>query len=222
MALFLIERGADVNSSDSDNWTPLLNSAKNGNAELVRVLIEKRAMIDARDSGNFTSLMWACYKNRTDCVKLLLDANANPNVQCKNSICCLSWAAGRGHLEVVEQLLQANNIKVNAQDQSSSTPLLWAARKGSLGIVKALIKKDADPNLAGMLAMTPLIASCKFAHIEVALFLIELPQVNLNHIDKDGNTALQISAKSGHPAIVLSLLEKGAYINTPNLKACFF
>ena len=130
----------------------------------------------------------------------------------------MSWACGRGYVEIVNELLQSRNIKVNLQDQNSSTPLLWAARKGNLDIVKALIQKEADPNIAGMYAITPLIASIKFGHSHIALFLADLPNINLNHIDKDGNTALQISCKNGQENVVLHLLEKGAYINMPNLK----
>jgi ankyrin repeat protein len=218
IAALLVEEGAKVNESDADNWSPLHNCAKNGNADLARILIEKKASIDAKDTANFTPLMWACYKNRLECVKLLLKSNANPNAQCKNSICCLSWACGRGYVEIVNELLDSRNIKVNLQDQNSSTPLLWAARKGNLNIVKALLQKEADPNLAGMYAITPLIASIKFGHSEIAMYLASLSNVNLNHIDKDGNTALQISCKNGYENVVLSLLEKGAYINTPNLK----
>ena len=33
---------------------------------------------------------------------------------------------------------------------------------------------------------------------------------------KDGHSALSISAKNGYTDIVLSLLERGAYVNVPN------
>lgn len=218
IAVLLIEHSASVNVTDSDNWTPLLNSAKNGNLQLCQMLISKKATIDARECGQFTPLLWACYKNRVDVVKLLLRHNANPNAQCTNAISCLCWASGRGYVDIVNELLGSKGIKVNLQDQNSSTPLLWAARKGALKIIESLIKHDADPNVAGMLNMTPLIAACKFGFTDCALYLSSLPNINLNQIDKDGNTALQISAKNGLPSVALNLLEKKAYINTPNLK----
>ncbi|CAF0825639.1 unnamed protein product [Brachionus calyciflorus] len=218
IASLLIDNGAKVNSKDMDSWTPLLNASKNGNLKLVSLLIEKKAGIDDKDCGGFTPLMWACYKNHLDVVKYLLKHNANPNAQCKNQICCLSWASGRGHYDVVVELLNRSNIKVDLQDQNSSTAVLWAARKGNLEILKALVERGANPDLSGMNNMNPLIISCKNGHVNVALYLAKLTNINVNHVDKDGASALGISAKAGYRDVVLSLLEKGAYVNTVNKK----
>lgn len=64
--------------------------------------------------------------------------------------------------------------------------------------------------------MSPLIISCKNGHVSTALYLANLENINVNHIDKDGQSALSIAAKMGFKSIVLSLLEKGAYVNTMN------
>jgi len=180
----LLNYGASVNKSDVDQWTPLLNACKNGNLKIVEMLLEHKANIEDRDCGGFTPLMWACYKNHLDIVRLLLNQGANPNVQCKNGISCLSWAAGRGFVAVAEELLNVPNIKVDTQDRNGFTPLLWAARKGSLPIVKMMIDKNADANTIGMNNITPLIVSCKNAHEEVSLFLLQIDEVNVNHTDK--------------------------------------
>lgn len=214
----MLEHGADVKASDADGWTPLLNASREGNLELVEKLVSKEALIEARDCGGFTPLMWACYKNRLDVVRTLLKKGANVNAQCKNSISCLSWAAGRGSYQVVCELLDVSYVKVNSQDRNSSTPLLWAARKGSLAVCEALINKGANPELIGMNNMTPLIISCKFGHLDVALYLTRITEANINHLDKDGHSALSLAAKNGYTEIVLKLLEKGAYVNIPNKK----
>lgn len=64
--------------------------------------------------------------------------------------------------------------------------------------------------------MTPLIISCKNGHLEVALHLSRQPNSNLNHTDKDGNSALYVAAKSGFVDVAINLLEQGAYVNTQN------
>ena len=64
--------------------------------------------------------------------------------------------------------------------------------------------------------MNPLIICCKNGHINVGLYLAKLSNINVNHVDKDGQSALAIAAKMGQKEIVLSLLEKSAYVNTSN------
>ena len=66
--------------------------------------------------------------------------------------------------------------------------------------------------------MTPLLVSCKDGRVDVALYLSKLTMVNINHVDKDGNSALSVATRNGHIDIVLSLLERGAYLNTRNKK----
>ena len=218
IANLLIEHNANVNASDLDSWTPLLNSSREGNLELVEKLLQKGASIELRDCGGFTPLMWSCYKNHVNLVKCFIKNGANVNAQCKNSISCLSWAAGRDYYEVVVQLLKVNYIKVNSQDRNSSTPLLWAARKGSLSICQALVERGANPDLIGMNSMTPLLIACKFGYLDVALYLVSKTELSLNHLDKDGLSALSLATKMGYTDIVLKLLEKGAYVNIPNKK----
>lgn len=218
IALLLIEHNANINAHDLDSWTPLLNASREGNIELVEKLLARNASIECRDCGGFTPLTWACYKNHVEIVRILIQNGANANAQCKNSISCLSWSAGRGFYEVVTELLKVSYIKVNSQDRNSSTPLLWAARSGSLAVCEALLKKGANPELIGMNNMTPLIISCKFGHLSVALNLTKVTETSINHLDKDGHSALSLAAKNGYTDIVLRLLDKGAYVNIPNKK----
>lgn len=57
----LLTRGADVEAEDFDNWSALLNAAKNGHTEVVRILVEHGADIEHRDMGGWTPLMWSAY-----------------------------------------------------------------------------------------------------------------------------------------------------------------
>lgn len=45
----LISRGADIQAEDSDNWTALLNAAKNGHFDILQLLIEHGADYEHRD-----------------------------------------------------------------------------------------------------------------------------------------------------------------------------
>lgn len=45
----LISRGADIQAEDNDNWTALLNAAKNGHFDILQLLIEHGADYEHRD-----------------------------------------------------------------------------------------------------------------------------------------------------------------------------
>ncbi len=70
--------------------------------------------------------------------------------------------------------------------------------------------------------MTPLIMSCKSGHKEVSMYLAKRNETTLNHMDKDGQSALSYACKHGHSELALILLEKGAYVNIPNKVNVFF
>jgi len=61
-------------------WSPLLNAAKNGSLEIVKILIEAEADIEQPDVGNWTPLCWAVYKNRITTVEYLIESRADVNV----------------------------------------------------------------------------------------------------------------------------------------------
>lgn len=73
-----------------------------------------------------------------------------------------------------------------------------------------------------MNSMTPLLMSCKSGHLDVALYLTKITEASINHLDKNGLSALSLAAKNGYTDIVLKLLEKGAYVNIPNKKVKYF
>lgn len=49
----LISRGADIQAEDNDNWTSLLNAAKNGHFDILQLLIEHGADYEHRDMVRF-------------------------------------------------------------------------------------------------------------------------------------------------------------------------
>lgn len=55
----LIEKGAHVDSKDTDDWTPLLWAAQSGNEAVVRLLLGKGADVDLKDPKyGRTPLSW--------------------------------------------------------------------------------------------------------------------------------------------------------------------
>ena len=115
----LVNRGADVNAEDGDNWTPLLFAAKEGHRDVVQFLLEQGgADLEHRDMGGWTALMWAAYKGHAEVVALLLEKGADINAHGNYHLGPMLWAAGRGHADIVRLLVQRGS-KVNVGDKVS-------------------------------------------------------------------------------------------------------
>ena len=72
----LLEKGADINSTDSSGNTPLIRAAKDNQKAIVRLLLENGALISAVDNGGKTALHWAQIRNYKEIVRLLQEAEA--------------------------------------------------------------------------------------------------------------------------------------------------
>jgi len=62
--------GADLNTKDSEDGTPLHHAAWNGHKEVAELLIEKGAVVNAL-GVNGTPLDWAIFRNHTEAADLL-------------------------------------------------------------------------------------------------------------------------------------------------------
>ena len=58
----LIELGVDIETSDSEKHTGLLNSASNGHLKVVDELLKGGASVNATDMDGYTALIWAASK----------------------------------------------------------------------------------------------------------------------------------------------------------------
>ncbi|MGE0528645.1 MAG: ankyrin repeat domain-containing protein [Bdellovibrionales bacterium] len=80
----LVDRGADVNSTNSFGESVLMDALCSRGDDLpvsvVKLLIEIGADIHYRDEEGHSALSFACYAYRPDVVELLLNEGADPNV----------------------------------------------------------------------------------------------------------------------------------------------
>lgn len=73
----LLEKGATIDTADSDGPTPLHWASENGQVEVVQLLLEKGAAIDTANSYGATPLHWASASGQVEVVQLLQDKGAN-------------------------------------------------------------------------------------------------------------------------------------------------
>lgn len=72
----LLDRGANVNARNTVDETPLHWAARNGHANLARLLLDRGAQVDALTNAGRTPLHLAALKGYTDVARVLLDKGA--------------------------------------------------------------------------------------------------------------------------------------------------
>lgn len=155
----LLDRGANPNPHNPDNFTPLHAAARNGNADLVQLLIDHGARLDAQTKQyNATPLHEVMYQIRNtgtaqdngiyqSCVRLL-KAGANPNVQTRY--------VSKGY---------------QPQILADKTPLMLAAERGKNLYVHLLLLFNADPRILDKNQKTASILAAIKQYKEIARLL---------------------------------------------------
>jgi ankyrin repeat protein len=155
-------------------------AARDGYADIVRLLIEFGAEVDAAGSERVhTALVLAAHQGHSEIVSLLLDHGADVNkAHPVSGSDALLEAVNQGRTQCVRLLLQAGADPDRAyQTEGGDVRILSvASAKGDTEIVRFLLEHGADLNAEG----------------------------------GDGHTALNVAAGKGHAGVVSLLLGHGA------------
>ena len=150
----LVEAGADVNSTDDHDTTPLHVAASEDSADLVAALVSRGAEIDCEDENGETPLILAIESNQTACVARLLQLGANGNYEHDFSR-PLHFAATNPTPACVDLLIAAG-ADVNCRNYEDHTPLHKAAKSYRLDCVASLVKvRETNIDAEDMDGFTP-------------------------------------------------------------------
>jgi ankyrin repeat protein len=128
-ALFLIERGANINASDWYGETPLWAAVDLRNVEVPG---------PTRDNGIDRAAAF-------ELIRTLLEKGADPNARIQQVLPVKRWITRLGNLSWV--------------DITGHTAFFRAAFSGDVSTMKLLVEHGADPNLATFNGTTPLMAA---------------------------------------------------------------
>ena len=73
----LIRAGANLNCSDTQDWTPLFHAAHAGRTDILHLLLANGAEVDSHREKGFTPLFSAILNRHLDAIRLLLDSGAS-------------------------------------------------------------------------------------------------------------------------------------------------
>lgn len=203
----LLQQHVDVNTPQADGATALAWAAHWDDMETADLLIHAGANVNAANGYGVTPLSLACTNQSATMVEKLLKAGADPN-GVPSGTPVLMMAARTGNVDIVKSLL-AHGADANAKESArGQTALMWAVAEKHPEVERLLIDHGADVHSHSTSGFTPLLFAAQQGDVDSARMLLDAG-ANVNDAAEDG-TALVLATHSGHEALALFLLEKGA------------
>ena len=166
------------------------------------------------------NLIQAAAAGDTPTVLRLLQEGADINGRDDQGRTAVMAATHGNRVDTVRVLIEAG-ADINIRDNRMDNPFLYASAEGLVEIVKLTIDAKADTHLTNRFGGTALIPAAERGHVEIVHELLTRTDVNVNHINNLGWTALLeaiILSDGGerHQQIVQLLVDHGANINIPD------
>ncbi len=169
----LIDKGADVNRGDDNNYTPLYNAVEKGHQTVVNILLQANAEIDCIEIDGRTPLCAAAFHRHPSITDMLMKAGADINYQCGGHT-PLHDAAWAGDIESLKLLIGAgvNLFHTNTSGRTALHNAAYAHQNRTMA-VPILIRAGLDPNQADDSGQTPVNLASRYGRTEALKQLIE-------------------------------------------------
>jgi ankyrin repeat protein len=226
----LLKQHPDVNAQEADGMTALHWAVRNDDSETAQLLIRAGANVKAANRYGVTPIALAATNGNGVLVEALLKAGADANTALPEGETVLMTASRAGNADAVKALI-AHGAKVNAKEQwQEQTALMWAAAENHAAAIKALVAAGADLNAHSKVLSFPdykyetngmavfllphggwtaLMYAARQNAVDAAASLAD-SKADLNGVDADGTTALEIAIINLHYDLASLLLNKGA------------
>lgn len=172
-----LEKGVDINTTNRQGRTAIVNASLNKHYECVSFLINAGADINKQDQTCFNPFLLSCLNNDLTLLRIVLPAKPNLDLLTRFGGVGITPASEKGHVEIVRELLEKTDINVNHTNFVGSTPLLEAIVLNDGGekqqqIVKLLLDHGANPHMTDKYGKKPLELAHEKGYSEIAELLI--------------------------------------------------
>jgi len=183
----VLDLGVDVNVTELNGSTPLVDAVNYKQADAVALLLERGAVVELRNWD--PPIIWAALDRSHGIIEMLLNHGAHIDQRDENGMTALfrltgnsAWMKEFGdydrHMATIRFLLD-KGADVNTVADDGSSVIHEAAREGTVEVVRLLLDSGA----------------------------------NVNAVEPDGWSVLMWAARKGYPEVTRLLLERGADVN---------
>jgi len=226
IARLLASKGARLNVPDQSGMTPLMAAARRNHLETYRALVNLGASPSVTGPGGATVLHCAVESGGTAMVSEVLQSRAvDIDGRGEDGNTALMIAAALDHADIVKALLGANAM-VNALNprEYNSNALLRALRERYRRESASAQPAAGDtaaarpgPGTAGPVRQGPAMGILPGSHGRTILLLLQ-GGTDLDHVTKDGCTALILAVEHGDLPLLELLLAERLDVNLPGAR----
>jgi len=227
----LLKGGADIEATDSNYNTPLVQAAysnRYGVLEHCEEIIKLGANINAQGRGEYTALCYAVINENEDLCKFLIEAGADVTICSYDGENVYFLAAAQGLTNICKMLIDQGKIDKDCTNttwrsrENGANALMYAAHGPSTGVncssqpetCRYLLEAGLDINANDDLGQTALyyaVGTDRPGAEETAKLLMEAG-ADLNIVSKFGTNALWRAGYSGLASICQLIIEQGGDI----------
>ncbi len=207
----LLERGADIFATNTQNNSPLRIALTSG-GDIQDWLITSQTMNTTDGSGN-TPLHYAAEWKLDSSILRLVEKGAKINAVNSNGESALFSAVKGNSPSTINTLVRAGietDVRSNlARDHLGNTPLHYAVRWNSLDAAQTLLSMGMEVDAQNLSGKTALSDACRSSKKDMAILLMK-NRADINAADATGRTVLMDSISSNNEYMVSLLLSNGA------------
>jgi len=219
---FFEVKGDPVTITNADEKSVAHIAAEFGRLSVLKYILDKDAiLLDVSDIYGNTVLHCAVVYGDLDVVKYLVDERG-ANIHQPNRLLpgntVLHLAAQKGKFDVLEYFVKEKYFNVNLRNELGEPPLFSAAEKPYMRIIQYLIEEcNADPTMLNLNRDNIFFKSARRGDITLPRYLLQSNFTydlnwDLNWVNADGYTALNLASKHNKVGIVNFLIQRNASI----------
>lgn len=201
----------DVNIEIDEKGNAIHYAVRNEHLKVVKLLAEHPGIdLNARNANAETPLFVACKHSFIDIVRYLISIpGVDLNARADNFMTPLLIASKYGYLEVVQILCGKDTVHDSTTGAKKQVPLSKKIQKPNDADAENESNEQqniADLNVRGTKRMTPLLLAVKSNQAAVVEFFLSLEGVDVLAMNKMGENALHIAARSNNQLPILQML----------------
>lgn len=213
VAMFLVDRGADIRAKDSLNASALYYACQSGSLKIVRRLLDLGAEVDEKRSDGWTPLLAAfsdASRFRRDSLRVA-EIREGKDIEIRDPA-QIRELAGEDRYQsfpAIIELLLNKGANVNDKTTDAQTGLHLAASNGDTELTRIALARGIDVNARDRFGLSALHFACRNGHLEIVKVLV-LNGANPDAQENYGFTSLHEACENRRKDIAAFLLAKGA------------